>query len=430
MNLPTKMRVEKAEKILDIAICYSRLPFPMMRGDQLTVAHLISFLSARGHRVFLYTVDCDGKMERDQEEWLMDACEEVHLFKVPKFTRMKNAFFGLFRGCPLQVSMFHNADLNRMVKKSAVSGKFDILYCYYLRSAPAASEIFSPNKTTKFSGRRTAAFLAMQLSQTLNTRRIFENSENIFKKAIYFLEWQLLRRYETKIGNLFSKVVLIGPKDVEAIQLTCKELGRPEIYNWIYGAHGTDVHGFRVADDAEVVANRIVFSGSMLYQPNVQAVLWFMKHCWGDIQVAVPGVELIIVGRDPVPEIKSLGSLPQVEVTGTVPDVGTYIRSASICINPMLAAGGMQNKLIEYMACGKAVVATSVANEGINALDCDSIFIANSADEFVKNVVLLLNDKALVRKCGEAAREFVLENWTWESHFRKLEQEYYKALEN
>ena len=94
----------------------------------------------------------------------------------------------------------------------------------------------------------------------------------------------------------------------------------------------------------------------------------------------------------------------------------------------MLAAGGMQNKLIEYMACAKPIVATTVANEGIMAPEGRALTIADDAEAFTAAVLDLLNDQDKALSLGQSAREFVLENWTWEAHFDKLESAFYDAI--
>ncbi|MEJ0041062.1 MAG: glycosyltransferase family 4 protein [Rhizomicrobium sp.] len=202
----------------------------------------------------------------------------------------------------------------------------------------------------------------------------------------------------------------------------------PEIDNWVYGAHGTDIDKLRAATADEIVHGRVVFSGSMLYPPNVQAVLWFVAKCWPIIRTQMPEAEFIVQGRDPVKEIRDLHGQKGITVTGTVPDVGAIIRSASVCINPVLAAGGMQNKLLEYMACEKATVTTFVANEGIQAPD-DVILLADAPADFANGVLRLLSDPIRCAEIGRKARKYVLDQWTWEAHFLKLESEFYRALQ-
>ena len=227
----------------------------------------------------------------------------------------------------------------------------------------------------------TASFLALQLSQTLNTKRMARYERSWFKRQIYRIETVLMGRFEARVWQDFDKVVLIGPADVAAVKEQCRAHGQPEIDNWIYGAHGTDTDKYVPANPSEIVPGRVIFSGSMLYPPNIQAVLWFVEHVWPAVRAQIPDATFVIQGRDPSAKILELDGQDGIWVTGTVPDVGVLIRSAQVCVNPMLAAGGMQNKLIEYMACGKAVVASSVANEGIRAPG-DVLIVADAAGRF------------------------------------------------
>jgi len=425
-EIPQVMGVEKASSKLKIAIIYSRSPFPMMRGDQLTVTHLIQYLNERGHEVTLYTTNLDGELSHTQEVWLGNSCKQTNIFQISKVQRLYNALTGLLKLWPLQIGFFYSKDLTLKAQKEIYKGSFDVVYTYYLRSAPVTEQIDTISKNTEL---KTASFLAMQLSQTLNTLRIFKHENNIIKKLIYFIEWRLLRRYESRIWKKYTKTVLIGQKDVEAVADACKEENQPVINNWIYGAHGTDINKFKPALDTDITPGRVVFSGSMLYQPNIQAVQWFVKNCWNSIRNKNPESELYIVGRDPVTEIQALDGKNGIHVTGTVKDVGEYIRTANVCINPMLAAGGMQNKLIEYMACRKAIVATSIANEGIQAPN-DTLIIADNAQTFTEGVCRFINDGKLVSEFSDKAREYVKVNWTWEAHFKLLENSFHEALKN
>lgn len=418
------MNVESAPEKLRIAFVYGRMPFPMMRGDQLTVAHLLSFLAARGHEVDFLTLDADGHASDVQMAWLQRVCRKVRIYRQGNLSKAFGIFRGLFSGLPVQVGIFDNPFLKRELRAGIKQSEYDIVYVYYLRSAEMV-----PHRAGVGKGARPpATVLAMQLSQTLNTQRIYENENGFLKKYFYLIELNLLRRYETQIWRKFTRAVLIGPRDVEAIQAECRRQKVREIDNWIYGAHGTDVSKFFAAKPEEIVPERVVFSGSMRYTPNVQAVLWFVQNCWPSIRERFPNAEFVVQGRDPLPEIASLHGNNGIVVTGTVPDVGAIIRSASVCINPMFAAGGMQNKLIEYFASAKRVVATAVANEGIGATPGKHFLEANSAEEFSQAVIKLLEDQTVQSEMGVESREFVQQNWTWEAHFLRLENELYTAL--
>ena len=420
-QLPRTMNCGPTQRPLRIAMVYSRLPFPMMRGDQTTVAHLISFLAARGHHVDLYTVGADGELQPEQEQWLRGACRNVRIYRQPWYAKLVGLLLVVLTLSPLQVGIFRNCALRKDLGREIGSNAYDVVYCYYLRSAPAV-----PRSVKQMAS--TVSFLAMQLSQTLNTERMARNDSSLLKRLVYRVETVLMGHYEARVWEDFDKVVLIGPADVESVKEQCRSHHRPEIDNWVYGAHGTDTDKYVCAVPSEMVPGRVIFSGSMLYPPNIGAVLWFADQVWPRVRAEIPSATFVIQGRDPAARILELDGRDGIWVTGTVPDVGVLIRSAQVCVNPMLAAGGMQNKLIEYMACGKAVVATDIANEGIRAPQ-DTLRIANDAEAFAAAVVRLLRDPETAMELGAAAREHVLSNWTWESHFLKLEDSSHDALD-
>lgn len=393
----------------------------MMRGDQTTVAHLISFLHQRGHQVDLYTLAVDGSLDSVQDEWLQRSCRSVRIYSQSWRSKLAGLSAGLPALLPLQVSIFRNRQLKQDLERAINSGDYDIVYCYYPRTAPAIPTAVKAMPDT-------ASFLALQLSQTLNTKRMAREERSVLKRLVYRIETRLMGRFESRIWKDFNKVVLIGPADVAAVKEQCRVHGQPEIDNWIYGAHGTDTDKFVPARSEEVVPGRVIFSGSMLYPPNIGAVHWFVDNVWPLVLAEVPTATFVIQGRDPAPTIRGLDGRDGIWVTGTVPDVGVLIRSAQVCVNPMIAAGGMQNKLIEYMACKKAIVASSVANEGIMAPD-DALVIADEPVSFANSVVRLLLDPAAAEHLGAAARDYVLSNWTWEKHWLDLEEAFYESLD-
>ncbi|BBZ34909.1 glycosyl transferase family 1 [Mycolicibacterium confluentis] len=399
---------------------YSRLPFPMMRGDQMTVAHLLSFLAARGHSVDLYTLAVDGDLTGEQSSWLQRNCRTVRIYEQSWAAKLLGLVLGILSLLPLQVSIFRNTKLRRELAASVAAGEYDVVYCYYPRTAPAVPRSIRSTPST-------VSFLALQLSQTLNTKRMARNERSGLKRMVYRLETVLMSRYESRVWKDFDKTVLIGPADVEAVREQCRVHGQPEIDNWIYGAHGTDTDKFVQAEQKDVVPGRVIFSGSMLYPPNVQAVLWFVENVWPAVRAAHPDAAFVIQGRDPAASILELDGRDGIWVTGTVPDVGVLIRSAQVCVNPMLAAGGMQNKLIEYMASGKAVVASSIANEGIRA-PREALIVEDEPEAFATAVIRLLEEPATATDLGTSARDYVLANWTWEKHFLDLEDEFHGAL--
>jgi glycosyltransferase involved in cell wall biosynthesis len=232
--------------------------------------------------------------------------------------------------------------------------------------------------------------------------------------------------YEARLWRDVSRTVLIGEQDRAAIARACREQGLPEIDNVVWGPHGVDVDRFRPRPQAEE-PDVVVMSGVMRYAPNVEAALWFAREVWPLVRARRPQARFFLVGRDPAPAVQALDGKDGITVTGTVEDPADWIARACVCVAPIRAAAGLQNKLLEAMAMAKAVVATPVANEGIRAPAGEALLLAHAPAEFAAELVGLLGDPERRRILGAAARRFVEDKWTWEGPFLELEAEFLAA---
>lgn len=425
-GVPFPMAVERAEAPLSIALIYSRLPLPMRRADQMTVAHLIDYLGARGHQVDLFVLDNGEEITPQQRRWLEWRCSRVVVTPHGLVRRFWGLGVGIVRRWPLQVGWFHNRRQVRAVRQAIATNAYDLVYCYYIRSAETVRALARQslsNRAADGDGKLPELFLAMQLSQSLNTRRLVENFRNPIDLVVYSLESSIVRGYEAKVWADFSRTLLIGERDVDEIRRACRERGLPEIDNVIYSSHGVDARRFSQRQEAPDKQFSLVFSGYMGTNTNVDAITWFADSVWPLVKARVPDAQLRVVGRKPRRAVKNLARRDGIEVTGEVQDPADYIKRATVCINPMRAGAGMQNKLLEYMAAGKPVVATSIANEGIKATPGKHLLIADTSQAFAEAVLDLFADKARREALGQAGRRFVESDWTWEAHFLKLEDD-------
>jgi len=140
------------------------------------------------------------------------------------------------------------------------------------------------------------------------------------------------------------------------------------------------------------------------------------------IRAAVPDIELLIVGSKPTPEVVRLGRLQGVVVTGFVEDVREYLARASVSIVPLRVARGIQNKVLEAMAMGKAVVCTPQAHEGIRATSGKELIVAESTEDFSAATIDLLSDQGRASRLGLAARQCVEREYSWEDNLRLLDR--------
>lgn len=178
--------------------------------------------------------------------------------------------------------------------------------------------------------------------------------------------------------------------------------------------NGVDLATFQRAS-GECIPDRIVFTGAMNYYPNIDAVLAFANQCWPRIREQIPTATWAIVGREPSAEVRKLGELPGVLVTGGVADVRPYLESAAVALAPLQVGGGTRLKILEAFAMGKAVVSSSIGCEGLEVVSGEHLLVEDQPEAFARAVVQLLRDEDMRNRLGHAGRALVEEKYSWES---------------
>ena len=186
------------------------------------------------------------------------------------------------------------------------------------------------------------------------------------------------------------------------------------------------VHTLGVAEAEsylDVKSPRIIFTGNMGYRPNKEAVLWFYNEVWKPLNFK--NVSFVIAGREPPKEVVEIQHKdPSVLVLGYVEDMQKEISQSLISVAPMQSGSGMQFKILEAMAAGTPVIATSLGKGSIKVVDKEHLLIANSGTEFCEKLKHLLSDEILRSNIQVSGRKFVHEYHNWE----KLNKEFQKLL--
>ncbi len=388
---------------LNIVVVAPRFPFPLDRGDRLTVYNLLKFFSQR-HKVSLVCF-----LEADQDpgwvEKLEPFCERVVTVPLNKARVYANSLVGALGDVPLQVRYYADPAMTAAVSDVVATQKPDLLYAHTIRMGQYVEPFH-----------KLPRVLALQISMTLNYRRLAERADNVLRKALYTFEYRKLRAFEGRYARKFDRVLLISPFDLRAIERDAPE------DNVFFSPHGVDYEFFAPDPAVEKVPNSLVFTGNMGYAPNVDAARFFYEQIFPSVRAQVPDATWTVVGTNPAPEVVALAADDAVTVTGRVPDLRAYLHRAQVAVDPLRVGAGLQNKVLEGMATGLPMVITPVANEGIQAPHPDTVFVADEPDSFAQRVVELLQSADERRRMGAAARAFIVKNWSWEKHFGDLEQ--------
>ncbi len=159
-----------------------------------------------------------------------------------------------------------------------------------------------------------------------------------------------------------------------------------------------------------------VFTGTMDYPPNIDAVAWFVESVLPIIRKSRPDAQFHVVGSSPAPPVQKLAETAGVFVTGRVPDVRPYVAHATAGVAPMRIARGIQNKVLEAMAMAKCVVVTPDALEGIDAAAGTEVLVATDAEGFAAQCIRASGPDG--PPIGAAARRRVLADYVWAERLR------------
>jgi sugar transferase (PEP-CTERM/EpsH1 system associated) len=379
-----------------------RFPAYTHTADRNVIYHLVRHFSKR-HEVSLVALATERPADQSTD-LIREFCARTEVVPLPRWRSVLNASLGVLRDGPLQLHYYWSPEMRARVQQVAVEQRIDVAYGYHLRSAPYLMPLNGIPKV-----------VALQPAQVLHFGRRCKVIRNPLKRLLYGLEYRRLIGYEQAVAERFERCLLISETDREAID--------PEgrLANVFYNPHGTDVARFAPPPDMDRDPASLVFAGAMNIDTNTDAVHFFVRDILPLIWRKRPDVRLYVVGRHPPRSVRLLARDSRIVVTGLVPDLRPHLWRATIGIDPIRIAAGMQNKVIEGMAAGLPLVITSVANEGIGAVDNDHVLIADGPQKFASAVLELLRDPARARALAQRAETLARSQWTWEFHFESLE---------
>jgi glycosyltransferase involved in cell wall biosynthesis len=174
---------------------------------------------------------------------------------------------------------------------------------------------------------------------------------------------------------------------------------------------------------AEDMEATLAYVGTMSYEPNVDACVWFVREIFPDVVARVPHVRLYLVGNDQRQRLAALHDGARVIVTGRVRDVTPYVAQATLSVVPLRVGGGTRIKILESLALGTPVVSTTVGAEGLDVVPGRHIRLADTPRDFAEAVVSLMRDPEARRAMSAAGRSLVAERYTWETIGASLKAE-------
>ena len=301
-------------------------------------------------------------------------------------------------GLPYSIQKYQSEQMRAAIENELTPDKHDLLVCDFLTPVinlpariPIPSIIFQHNV------------------ESMIWRRHYESCEGVLKRAFFREQFRRMNRYEAEALKRFDAVVAVSESDRQMMRTN---FNVDRIYSV---ATGVDTVFFAPNDAAEQDPYELVFTGSMDYLPNEDAILFFAESILPLIAEKVPRVRLTVAGREPGPALRALAnSNARILVTGAVDDIRPYIARAGCFVVPMRIGGGTRLKIFEAMSMARPVVSTSVGAEGLPVADGVHCFLADDPAAFADRVVRVLTDREAAERLSQQGRTLVASKFSWE----------------
>jgi sugar transferase (PEP-CTERM/EpsH1 system associated) len=376
-----------------ILLLTHRVPYPPDKGDRIRTYHLLKFLA---QRCDLYLASlADEPVPTETIRKLESLCRRVYIAPVGGLSRKWHAFTSLLGGRPISEGMFFSTDLRTTVQQ----WHRELNFKGGVASASSVAGYLDPLIESKA---RTIVDLV-----DVDSEKWFEyyRKSSFPKSWLFHREGRRLRQVERELCSRVSEVTLVSAGEVK---LFAEQVlpGRARAIT-----NGVDLDYF--SPQLQRPEERgCVFVGAMDYRPNVDAAVWFAREIWPKIQKQFPGHRFSIVGRNPTTEVLKLQEIPGVEVSGTVPDVREFVRDAAVSVAPLRIARGLQNKVLEALAMGRAVIGSPQSLAGF-ASEVPAIR-AETVDEWVVQLSTLLESPEKRLALGIEGRRFAETYHDWD----------------
>ena len=377
-----------------------RFPYPMDTGGKIRTGKLLEYLN----QVFDITLISNVESPKDDPYIAQSGKLCSEFYPVPWKERKKysmgfyaNVLLKSFSSYPVSVNNDYSPELEHTLLRVLEKHQYDAVVCDFLQPSINCHRV---------NGFPTILF--QHNVEAVIPRRHFETSADPISKVFWWTQWRKMCKYEAAMCRRFDGVVAVSDSDKE---LREKEYGARRVFAI---PTGVDTEYFAPRQESEEEGT-LVFTGSMDWLPNEDAMRYFAGEILWRIRKEIPHVRVSIVGRNPSKKlVQELKQYAEVSVVGWVSDVRPYMSTHAVYIIPLRIGGGTRIKAFEALSMEKAMVSTSVGVEGLPLVHGEHLMLADTPEEFSQAVIRLLRDPLERKRLGGNAGSYVRERFGWE----------------
>lgn len=379
---------------MNILFIANRFPYPPYRGDKLKIFNIAKRLCDK-HKLFLITFIQD-KNDIQYVSVLKNYFVDVKYVYLPKYRSTLKCAFKILSSKPFQIIYFESKELKDLVNDFVNKNQIDVIHTQHLRMAQYSFDLVNKPR-----------ILDLPDAYSLYWKRRKNLKRNLIKRLFDHIEFKKVMKYEDIIRKY-------------DLNLVCSEEDKiflNEFHNFDRIAilpNGVDLTEFNKLTHDYQIDNEIIFTGNMDYEPNVDAVEYFVKEIFPIVLIKKPDVIFNIVGQKPVSRVRNL-SADNVVIKGFVDNIAQEYNNSAIAVSPVRIGAGTLNKVLEPMAMGVPVVSTSVGFKGLGIKSGEGAILADDKNDFAGEIIKLLNNKNLRESIGKTGKKVIEDKFSWDS---------------
>lgn len=385
-----------------------KVPFPSKDGESMAIRSLASSLVSNGVFVDLLSLNTNKhRFSSDLDDLDSSLYRSIYMVEINTDFHPISFLINLLSNIPYQISRFVKKDYKVKLVSLLTQNKYDFILLETVYLTPYISVI------KRYSS-------AKILLRTHNMEyeiwdRLYKGANWGVSKLLYQWLAHQMFRYESFRLHSIDYLIAISKRELLMFKASYPSLNGSVVpITW---NASKDSYQKTLKSNTQNIS--LFFIGSLDWKPNQEGLLWFLHKVWPICQAKFPHLSFYVAGRNMPEKIKQM-TLDGVFMMGEVDDAVAFVNQHDIAIVPLLSGSGMRAKIIEAMALGKVVITTSIGLEGIEAQDTLDVCLANSPEEFINVIQLLLTHPAQMIQIGINAHHNIMDNYDSVTMGKKL----------
>jgi glycosyltransferase involved in cell wall biosynthesis len=386
----------------NILFLTARFPYPLIGGDRIKSFHLLRHLS-KHHNVTLISCIHGEPPTPERLKPLLDLGITVHTVTVTPLKNGLRSIKTLWTNQPLEIAFYDDPAFHEIVKNELANTQFDLLISFFMRTAEYVKDAKIPK------------LLIAEDCRVLYQSRSASSTSNILQKMIRSWEVMKLKSYEPNMLKKFDCVTCVTHTDIEAMRSTMPHARYALLTN------GIDLEAMPASSEEQLkTRSGLLFVGLLHVLANTMMAMNIAKNIFPTIQRKFPEATLTIAGSEPSSAISDLEG-NGIHIKADVKVIEDVYYQSAIFLHPHKGASGIQNKALQALAMGCALITTESGSQGIPIIHGKHAFIAKNEDEMSKYAIQLMQNDAKRIAMAKEGRRLIEENFSWSAIFAQLD---------